>query len=166
MKKGHHETTTPEKTTWRTPLWIRDTFGVFGLDPCACSLDPTRMATLGLTEADNGLETPWGNDIHLAFVNPPFGRGIEGWLDKVLCEGVDTLFLCPARVETRWFHEYIWNSADGVLFFNKRVQYVDPATDKSVPGAGFPSCLVAFGREALGRMISRGSTHGKIVVLR
>ena len=59
-----------DKLSWR--------FGPFDLDPCA-STHNTKCANF-FTKAENGLEKDWEG--FTCFVNPPYGRGIDKWIEK------------------------------------------------------------------------------------
>lgn len=48
--------------------------------------------------------------------------------------------LIPARTDTRWFHEYIYNKAE-VRFIKGRVKFGEAKNS-----APFPSMIVVFGR--------------------
>src|SRR5262249_20642513 len=61
----------------------------FDLDPCPISLQPT----------DDGLKMDW--DGKHVFYNPPYSD-IEPWVDKALISKAFTVFLIPARFDSRW----------------------------------------------------------------
>ena len=67
---------------WATPQEFFDKlnwrFGKFTLDPCATPYN-TKCSNF-YTEAENGLTKDWeGENV---FVNPPYGRGIDQWIEK------------------------------------------------------------------------------------
>ena len=80
-----------EKLNWR--------FGPFDLDPCASPTN-TKCANF-FTEAENGLDKNWEG--FTSFVNPPYGRGIERWIEKARMESqkddTKVVMLIPARTE-------------------------------------------------------------------
>lgn len=76
------------------------------------------------------------------FCNPPYGKLIKKWVEKAYREGTKdntlVVLLIPARTETQWFHDYIWNRAE-VRFLYKRVKF-----GGSKNNAPFPSMVVIF----------------------
>lgn len=79
-----------------------------------------------------------------AFCNPPYGRGIERWLEKFheqQLEGVTTVAILPARVETRWWYEGVVPRAS-IVFLVGRIPFVDPSRGKlSQPDHASAVCL-------------------------
>lgn len=77
------------------------------------------------------------------FVNPPYGRTIGAWVEKAFNEAQekDTLIvmLLPARVDTKWFHNYIYHKAE-IRFIKGRLKF-----GGSKNSAPFPSMIVIFG---------------------
>jgi len=53
--------------------------------------------------------------------------------------------LLAARVETRWFHNYVWKRASAVLFLNGRLYFFTPDGKQARGNAGHGSVLVAYG---------------------
>jgi hypothetical protein len=83
----------------------------FTLDPCAT---PTNAkCPLYFTKDDDGLKQDWGT--HRVFCNPPYGRRIGAWVRKCFeasRSGALVVLLVPARVDTRWFHDWIHDKAN------------------------------------------------------
>lgn len=74
-------------------------------------------------------------------MNPPYGRQIGLWVEKAyqssIENGATVVCLLPARVDTRWWHDYC---TKGEMFFLKgRLKFGD-ATNS----APFPSAIVVF----------------------
>jgi site-specific DNA-methyltransferase (adenine-specific) len=83
MDKSTQKVMFSSKTgNWATPQEFFDKlnwrFGPFDLDPCA-SIHNTKCANF-YTEAEDGLSKDWSG--HTTFVNPPYGRGIDKWIQK------------------------------------------------------------------------------------
>ena len=119
-----------EKLDWR--------FGPFDLDPCA---DPTNTKCANLfTEAEDGLTKNWEG--FTSFVNPPYGRGIDKWIQKAFeesrKENTRVVMLIPARTDTKYWHQYVMK-ADEVYFVKGRLKF--GSSDNSAP---FPSAVVVF----------------------
>lgn len=79
-----------------------------------------------------------------AFCNPPYGKGIEKWLMKFIEQaklGVTTVALLPARVETRWWYDYVVAMAS-IVFLVGRVPFIDVSRTKPTqPDHGSAVCL-------------------------
>src|SRR4051794_21771755 len=95
---------------WQTPQYVVDraveVLGAIDLDPCSNSKNaPVSPAKLQYTLEDNALGQPWRGRVWL---NPPYGRVIGKWLDK-LCAEYETgdvtaaIALLPARTDTQWW---------------------------------------------------------------
>ena len=112
-------------------------FGGFTLDPCATPQN-AKCARF-FTRADDGLAQAWTGKV---FMNPPYGREIGKWVRKAWTEslsGALVVCLLPARVDTRWWHEYA--KKGHVYFLRGRLKF-----GSSVNSAPFPSVLVTFGK--------------------
>ncbi len=119
-----------EKLDWR--------FGPFTLDPCAD--ESSAKCDTFYTEEDDGLAQDWSG--HTVFVNPPYGRGIDKWIEKSYntARGSSTrvVMLIPARTDTRYWHDYVMKAAE-VHFVKGRLKFGD-ATNS----APFPSAVIVF----------------------
>lgn len=134
---------------WQTPPDFLDLVrqvAHIALDPCTTAANPTKALNF-FTEADDGLALRWDTGTHhprgLVYVNPPYGRALPAWADKVAQEaanGLELLVLVPARVDTRWFRK-LQTELDVVLFWSGRIKFVDPATGKQGDPALFPSAV-------------------------
>lgn len=72
----------------------------FTLDPCP------------LGGGEDGLARSWRGE--RVYCNPPYGRGVGEWLAKA-AEASLAVFLLPARTDTKWWHEYAPQAADGAF---------------------------------------------------
>ena len=113
-------------------------FGPFDLDPCAGPHN-TKCANF-FTEAENGLSKSWTG--FTSFINPPYGRGIDKWIEKAYREpreeGTRAVMLIPARTDTKYWHQYVMK-ADEIYFVKGRLKFGD--CENSAP---FPSAVVVF----------------------
>lgn len=107
----------------------------FTLDPCA---DATNAkCSKFYTVEDNGLIQSWDNEV--VFCNPPYGREIGKWVEKASkAVGGVVVMLIPARTDTRYFHEYIYNKAE-IRFLKGRLKF-----GNATNSAPFPSMVVVF----------------------
>lgn len=127
---------------WATPQWLYDELNKkfnFNLDPCA---DETNYkCEKYFNKEQNGLLQDWGGQRVLC--NPPYGREIGKWVQKAHDESKkpETLvvMLIPARTDTKWFHEYIYQKA-AIRFLRGRLKFGD-----SKNSAPFPGMVVIFG---------------------
>lgn len=130
---------------WETPRKFFDELNSkyhFTLDPCASN---TNYKTgRYFTCEDNGLIQSWSGEC--VFCNPPYGRQIGKWVEKCHDEGLQGTRIClliPARTDTAYFHDFIYNKPNTrIEFIRGRLKY----ELNGVPGGAspFPSMLVFF----------------------
>lgn len=150
--------TKDNKDEWLTPPYIFEALGHFDLDPCAPVSPPWKIADINLNINDDGLMQPFYGFV---WCNPPYGKQTPLWLKK-MAEHNNGIALIFARTDTRMFHDYVFN-ADAILFIKGRLSFYD-VTGKKGGTAGAPSCLVAYGAEAVKRLENSG-IKGKLVRL-
>lgn len=125
------------KENWETPQWLfnkLDQEFKFTIDVCA---DITNnKCNRYYTEIDNGLIQDWAGET--VWCNPPYGRKIGDWVKKAAKSQATVVMLLPARTDTRWFHEYIYNKAE-VRFIKGRLKF-----GTSLNSAPFPSMIAIF----------------------
>lgn len=127
---------------WSTPQdffdKLNDEFH-FTLDVCAD--ETNHKCEHYYTKEIDGLSRPW---IGTIWCNPPYGRKIGEW---VRCAYISSqigsatvVMLLPARTDTRWFHDYIYNKSNTEIRFIKgRLKF--GGCKNSAP---FPSMVVIF----------------------
>ena len=133
-----------EKMDWETPQDFFDELNKefnFTLDPCATP--QTAKCEKFYTKEDDGLSKDWSGEV--VFCNPPYGREIKHWVKKCSEEGkkenTTVVMLIPARTDTIYFHEYIYNKAE-IRFIKGRLKFV--GNQKGSGSAPFPSMIVIF----------------------
>lgn len=143
----------------------------FTLDPCATA--KSAKCKLFYTKRTNGLGKDWG--VHRVFMNPPYGNpehpcrpkcskkkcverghhirryvpGIADWVEKAATSaqaGALVVCLLPARTDTAWWHEYIWDEELNRPRQGVEIEYVKGrlkfgALDGPAP---FPNVVVVF----------------------
>ena len=124
---------------WATPQDLFDSLNKefnFTLDPCAS--EENHKCDLYFTMHDDGLKQSWAG--HRVFCNPPYGREIAKWVKKASDESENALvvLLIPARTDTVYFHDYIYNKAE-VRFIRGRLKF-----NNHKNAAPFPSMIVIF----------------------
>ena len=154
--QGQQTLFSSKSNEWETP---QDLFNKlnnqyhFTLDPC-CTHENAKCFK-HYTQEENGLIQDWSNDI--VFCNPPYGREIGKWVKKAYDEsikGTKIVMLIPARVDTKWFHQYLYNKEEQgirVEFIKGRLKFInrtlpswrEDGNFKASP-ATFPSMLIYF----------------------
>lgn len=126
---------------WATPQDFFDKLDAefhFTLDPCADG--GNHKCDRYYTREQDGLTQDWGGEI--VFCNPPYGREIPKWVKKAYEESrkdnTVVVMLIPARTDTRWFHDYIYNQAE-IRFIKGRLRF-----GESNDNAPFPSMVVVY----------------------
>ncbi len=134
----HFSSATPE---WPTPQDLFDelsfVYGGFSLDPCSTAQNAKCQNFF--TKEQDGLRQSWTGKV---FMNPPYGREIGRWVKKAWEEsqkGALVVCLLPARVDTRWWHDYA--KKGHVHFIRGRLKFGDARNS-----APFPSAIVTFGK--------------------
>lgn len=132
-----------DKQDWETPQWLFDMldaeFG-FTLDVCATA-ENAKVPQFYSPEMD-GLSKPWTG---VCWCNPPYGRAVWRWVKKAYEEsrkGATVVMLLPARTDTRWFHEWVYEHAAEIRFLRGRLRF--GGAKNSAP---FPSMIVVFRHE-------------------
>lgn len=128
---------------WATPQDFFDTLDrefSFTLDPCAD--ETNHKCNHYFTQEIDGLSQDWGGET--VFCNPPYGRDIKNWVkksrDEALKPNTTVVMLIPARTDTQYFHDYIYQKPNvEVRFIKGRLKFGD--SNNSAP---FPSMVVVF----------------------
>lgn len=95
----------------------------------------------------DALRTNWDREgVQTVWLNPPYGRGVGRWLQKV-CEesreGLTIVCLLMARTDTAWFHDFAMQAAE-IRFIRGRIKFLDGETLEPRNPAPAPSMLVIF----------------------
>ena len=135
-----------QRQDWETPFALFDQIERnlierfdqrFVLDVCATK----QNAKCRRFYTADSLSRSWASADGFWWCNPPYGRGIDRWVQKGVTEGGGVLLL-PARTDTRWFHDWLWTNDSPtpgveVRFVRGRVRFVGSASS-----APFPSMVV------------------------
>jgi len=127
-----------EKKDWETPDFLfkaLDHEFNFNLDPC--SDGDNAKCKMFFTPEQNGLTQEWKGSV---FMNPPYGRGIDVWMEKAISSskaGAVVCCLVPARTDTRWWHKYAMKGE--IRLLSKRLTFKG-ANNK----APFPCAIIIF----------------------
>jgi phage N-6-adenine-methyltransferase len=140
---------------WLTPRSLIEALNPFDLDPCAMVHQPWRTAERMFTILDDGLTQPW---VGPTWCNPPYSNP-RPWLAKLADHG-DGIALVNAATGTRWFHDYIWDRADAVLFLKGRLTFCLPDGTPAPASNPSPSVLVAYGTQNVAALRRYAREHG------
>ena len=132
--------------TWFTPLEIIDKLGRFDLDPCSMSFRPFTIAerTIEHDKGECGLSIPWTGRL---FINPPYGREMEAFVDKFIKEKPAGVMLIFARMGNKSVQKLIQHGAY-FLMLRKRIKFISRDGVQRHP-AGADSCIISWNREEL-----------------
>lgn len=139
-----------KRQDWATPQELFDEiakrYGPFSIDVCATKENKKCPSYYGLDVGLDGLTAPWhvnGLPGPKCWMNPPYGREIGKWVRKAYEEslkGCTVVCLLPARVDTKWFHQFCYKNENAVVsFLEGRVRF-----EGATAGAPFPSMIVVF----------------------
>ena len=132
---GMFTSNTPE---WATPQDFFDKLDEeFHFDLDVCATPENAKCEKYFTKDDDGLSQQWGG---VVYCNPPYGREIGKWVKKCSEYEGESVMLLPARTDTRWFHDYIYDKAE-VRFIKGRLKFNDGKNP-----APFPSMVVVFNK--------------------
>ena len=139
---------------WETPQELFDSieeeFGAFDFDVSATK--ENTKCNFFFSKEDDALVKKWGRK---NWCNPPYSR-VKEFVLKAKNEqerGNLTVLLVPARTDTRFFHDYIYNKSNvETRFIKGRIKFVSPdgkllrgsKMNGSNNAAPFPSMLVIF----------------------
>jgi hypothetical protein len=145
---------------WLTPPELVKSLGDFDLDPCTPINPPFIHAKVNYNKNDNGLNKDWFGRV---FLNPPYGKGMEIWLEKLKKHG-NGIALIFARTETKCFFAHIWDDADAVLFVKGRIKFYNLKGEQAgSPGA--PSIFIAYGINNA-KSLEESKIEGKFIWLK
>lgn len=126
---------------WETPQEFFDRLNDefhFTLDVCA--LPENAKCEAFYTPEIDGLSQPWTG---VCWCNPPYGRKIGEWVRRAWFAseaGNAVVMLLPARTDTKWFHEFIYQKERvEVRFLAGRLKF-----GGSKNSAPFPSMVCIF----------------------
>lgn len=162
-KMFSHNRVAEGKDEWLTPPAIIKAVGPFDLDPCAPVVRPWPTAARHLTIEDDGLKAHWPRNERV-WLNPPYGTQAAKWLRKLKEHG-NGVALIFARTETRVFQDYVWDSADAVIFMFNRLTFHHVDGTEAENNSGAPSALVAYGRLNAARLYTIRRRFGMYIDL-
>jgi len=124
---------------WATPLeFFQKINKVFDFDLDVCALPENAKCESYYTPEVDALTKDW---LGVCWMNPPYGRGIDKWVEKAYNEykahNSTIVCLLPARTDTRWWHNYCTKGE--VHLLKGRLKFGEAKNS-----APFPSAVVVF----------------------
>lgn len=114
--------------------------GIFRFDLDVCALPENTKCENFYTPKEDGLSQKWWGGV---WCNPPYGKDIINWVRKASEEYVKdynrfVVMLLPARTDTKWFQQYVYNKAY-LWFVDGRLRFGD-----NTATAPFPSVVAVY----------------------
>lgn len=138
---------------WETPLELFSILNEeFGFRCDVAANDSNKKCSAYITMEEDALKASWMN---VNWCNPPYSK-VREFVAKAVEEqkkGKLTVMLIPARTDTRFFHEHIYNKPNiEVRFIKGRIKFIHPdgqllrgsKMNGSNNAAPFPSMIVVF----------------------
>jgi len=105
---------------WATPQEFFDELNKeFHFETDVCAIPENAKCENFFTPDIDGLKQEWSGT---CWCNPPYGREIGKWVEKAAKSRALTVMLIPARTDTKWFHDYIYNKAE-TRFIRGRLKF-------------------------------------------
>jgi DNA N-6-adenine-methyltransferase (Dam) len=126
---------------WLTPASVVAALGKFDLDPCGAPDHPLAEHTYLLENGDDGLDDPWFGRVWL---NPPYGRMMRDWVERMVEHGTGTALL-PVATGTKLWQDVVFREASAIHFYRHRIKFLrrDGKDDDMVSPQA--SGIIAFG---------------------
>ena len=134
--------------SWLTPLNIVHSLGEFDLDPCGFEFHKTAKNIIQLPL--DGLEEKWEGRVWL---NPPYGKEQQKWLEKLNNHNGGGIALIFARLETKWIQDFLKN---GFFQIQGRINFLKETGETKKGNAGCGSILIPFSEYDKKRILDSG----------
>jgi phage N-6-adenine-methyltransferase len=121
---------------WETPQSFFDDLNrEFHFETDVCALPENAKCDKFYTPDQDGLKQDWSG---VCWCNPPYGKGIEKWVEKAYKSNCTVVMLIPARTDTKWFHNWAYQKAE-IRFIKGRVRFGEAKNP-----APFPSMILVY----------------------
>lgn len=138
-----------KKQDWATPDHVFEHFDnqyCFGLD--AAARRDNAKCELFIPPEEDALSFSWKErfpDVHAAWLNPPYGRGVGKWMEHCYHQARDGMLvvaLVMARTDTRWWHDWVMK-AQVIHLIKGRLKFIgsDGVAGNSAPA---PSAAIVW----------------------
>lgn len=126
---------------WETPQDLFDKLNeTYHFDLDVCATEQNAKCRRFFDKAQDGLRQSWGG--YTVWCNPPYSQIVD-WVRKAAHEqrnGTTTVMLIPARTDTKWFHECVYEKRGvSIQFVKGRLKF-----SGAMNSAPFPSMIVVF----------------------
>ena len=130
---------------WYTPKYVFDALDLdFDLDPCSPPIHKykTRAANHYVLPKNDGLIDQWFGKV---WCNPPFGKGIDKWVEKMYQHNNGVLLVNVSALPNRWFHKY-FDRYTAICFIKGRINFIN-GIDQSNGAPAHGQMLISFGND-------------------
>lgn len=133
-----------EKMDWATP-WALFNFvhAEFDFSLDAAASPSNAKCSRYITAEEDSFTKEWHDEADggAVWLNPPYGRGLDRWVEKAYREslkGCCVVVLTFARTDTRWWHDWAMKAAE-IRLIAGRLKFAGAKN-----AAPAPSCLLIF----------------------
>lgn len=136
---------TSQKDDWETPKDFFEKLDKhFNFEWDLAASNNNSKCSKFFTKENSALKEDWGGLNGWLWCNPPYGKELRHWVKKASESRANVVMLIPARTDTSYWHDYIFDKAK-VVFLRGRLKFeVDGEPKDAAP---FPSALVIFENE-------------------
>lgn len=137
---------------WLTPPNVVEALGRFDLDPCGAPGHVLADETFLLENDQDGLALPWHGRVWL---NPPYGRVMRAWMEKLVEHGNGTA-LIPVATGTKLWQEVVFPEAAAIHFYRHRIKFIRRDLKEDTMVSPQASAIVAFGDSDADAVLTSG----------
>lgn len=133
---------TSQKDDWETPKDFFEKIDAhFDFEWDLAASNSNNKCSKFFTKENSALKEDWGGLNGWLWCNPPYGKELRHWVRKASESCANVVMLIPARTDTSYWHDYIFDKAK-VVFLRGRLKFEINGEPKDA--APFPSALVIF----------------------
>jgi hypothetical protein len=137
---------------WLTPPDIVEALGPFDLDPCGAPDHVLARVTYLQENNEDGLQALWFGRV---FLNPPYGRVMRSWVERLVEHGTGTA-LIPVAAGTKLWQEVVFREASTIHFYRHRIKFIQRDGGENGMVSPQASAIVAFGDEDADALLTSG----------
>lgn len=140
------QTSEPQSERWHTPAALYEALDrEFDFTIDAAADDGNAKCDRFLERESDALTQSWAGE--RVFCNPPYGRGLEQWVEHAAIQAQDAgalvVMVLPARTGNAWFHRYCLPHAE-IRFIRGRLNFAKGSVGARRFRAPFDSMVVIF----------------------
>lgn len=137
---------------WLTPTTVVEALGSFDLDPCGAPGHILASESYLLENDQDGLTLPWQGRVWL---NPPYGRVMRTWVEKLVEHGIGTA-LIPVATGTKLWQEVVFPEASAIHFYRHRIKFIRRDFKDDAMVSPQASGIIAFGDDDADMLLKSG----------